>query len=380
MILGSPPRVRGKPVHIERSGRRGRITPARAGKTVTAANGTANQTDHPRACGENLHALTCLAIRTGSPPRVRGKHDRHKGRYPSSGITPARAGKTTGRTRASAGRRGSPPRVRGKLGIDVHPGRYARITPARAGKTQTQAWRPQKRRDHPRACGENPPLPAKGAGSLGSPPRVRGKPARIQGSRSAHRITPARAGKTSPPNEMTFAATDHPRACGENITSRNKSIPPSGSPPRVRGYGHRLLGPPSLQGITPARAGKTVAQRQFTTPQWDHPRACGENAYSQAVRQCRQGSPPRVRGKLYSSVASVATMGITPARAGKTTARGIPAADAADHPRACGENGTIQIQNDAITGSPPRVRGKQILQRRRALLPRITPARAGKTG
>ena len=280
VILGSPPRVRGKPVHIERSGRRGRITPARAGKTVTAANGTANQTDHPRACGENLHALTCLAIRTGSPPRVRGKHDRHKGRYPSSGITPARAGKL-------------------QDGRGHQPG---------GG-------------DHPRACGENWALMSTRAVTPGSPPRVRGKRLLRFSGFQPYRITPARAGKTSCPSAWACALEDHPRACGENKTRYRWSASSAGSPPRVRGKHVDAREPGEDFRITPARAGKTRSARITRRSPADHPRACGENFHRIDNFFHHGGSPPRVRGKRASARSMAAGRRITPARAGKTRSR-----------------------------------------------------------
>ena len=49
--LGSPPRVRVKPLTVPRVSPPSRITPARAGKTQPKVTFTADGGDHPRACG-----------------------------------------------------------------------------------------------------------------------------------------------------------------------------------------------------------------------------------------------------------------------------------------------------------------------------------------
>ena len=152
---GSPPRVRGKLLSWLAAIRDGRITPARAGKTPAPCACGRTHTDHPRACGENLHSAAFTTSTSGSPPRVRGK-----------------------------------PTVCGFSSA------AERITPARAGKTSTRRSARQKSGDHPRACGENGIGKRTLVWSGGSPPRVRGK-LFLLGQLEPHGgITPARAGKT----------------------------------------------------------------------------------------------------------------------------------------------------------------------------------------
>ena len=91
-----------------------------------------------------------------------------------------------------------------------------RITPACAGKTGGAAYGFNLWQDHPRVCGENTLKQGFGDHVIGSPPRVRGKPAIFTIGSVYVRITPACAGKT-----LTIAFTielirDHPRVCGEN--------------------------------------------------------------------------------------------------------------------------------------------------------------------
>ena len=94
--------------------KKGRITPACAGKTGQARHHPCEAKDHPRVCGENQTFPTVAKFVRGSPPRVRGK------RYDN------------------------------KLLLIT-----ARITPACAGKTLLESTRLYSPEDHPRVCGEN---------------------------------------------------------------------------------------------------------------------------------------------------------------------------------------------------------------------------------
>ena len=192
--------------------------------------------------------------------------------------------------------------------------------------------------DHPRACGENRTSKNSAGVSQGSPPRVRGKRFRRTPSLPASRITPARAGKTGAAEHCHQSCQDHPRACGENNGCRTLRGNREGSPPRVRGKPMIAAIRLSIIGITPARAGKTVKTVYNVLTGGDHPRACGENVLSQGIVNSPSGSPPRVRGKLHNPFAGFLGQGITPARAGKTNADFDLISMQRDHPRACGEN------------------------------------------
>ena len=110
------------------------ITPACAGKTTGRGYGSVDDGDHPRVCGENLCSSLMFRVASGSPPRVRGKQG--SGDYDAG----------------SAG-----------------------ITPACAGKTKARRTRVKKNWDHPRVCGENSHGSPNHEFVKGSPPRVRGK-------------------------------------------------------------------------------------------------------------------------------------------------------------------------------------------------------------
>ena len=152
-----------------------RITPARAGKSLFVSWDFCFIWDHPRACGEKPPTCRNSCLSLGSPPRVRGKAAARPIMNPCSGITPARAGKSSRLPPPSIPPRGSPPRVRGKA--SARSGRHLRggITPARAGKSSRYGLRDGPFWDHPRACGEKLPERFFFIPKQGSPPRVRGK-------------------------------------------------------------------------------------------------------------------------------------------------------------------------------------------------------------
>ena len=214
----------------------------------------------------------------------------------------------------------------------------------------------------------------------GSPPRMRGKPPCSGGQAGAARITPAHAGKTRFTPAVYTSYTDHPRACGENMSCPSGFPAGSGSPPRMRGKRERRDRVTMQERITPAHAGKTRSTFSILATHADHPRACGENGHRQSHRDGDCGSPPRMRGKLGSRGLVVSTRRITPAHAGKTQRNAYGLVSSADHPRACGENAALRLQLRRRRGSPPRMRGKRRMATLAASRTRITPAHAGKTG
>ena len=147
--------MRGKPLMRGCKKRLTRITPAGAGKTCTEHTLPLKPRDHPRRCGENHSRRQLKAVKTGSPPQVRGKLASSSHDAPAFGITPAGAGKTQQRTSSRQYELGSPPQVRGKQRAAAAPRKRRRITPAGAGKTGSSDGKPPVARDHPRRCGEN---------------------------------------------------------------------------------------------------------------------------------------------------------------------------------------------------------------------------------
>ena len=92
--LGSPPRMRGKRVYPFTELSPFGITPAHAGKTLLLKRLRTERRDHPRACGENRLSPPRKQGKVGSPPRMRGKPLNAFSYFAKNGITPAHAGKT----------------------------------------------------------------------------------------------------------------------------------------------------------------------------------------------------------------------------------------------------------------------------------------------
>ena len=269
--------------------------------------------------------------------------------------------------------------MRGKL-VAVWDGeKVKRITPAHAGKTRRAAGASLTRTDHPRACGENRDCIAEDIPDHGSPPRMRGKRARVFGGSSYRRITPAHAGKTLYINFIYYVHSDHPRACGENCRDVVMQHSTSGSPPRMRGKPLSCFSWIRGTRITPAHAGKTPMLYGGCSCNADHPRACGENKRSSCATSTSDGSPPRMRGKHCLLDSLIRHCRITPAHAGKTYSFMGKLGGFTDHPRACGENFISRSKKSRSSGSPPRMRGKPAKLGRFDTRSRITPAHAGKT-
>ena len=132
------------------------ITPACAGKSLSASDQTVCPKDHPRVCGEKCSTTCRTCAPSGSPPRMRGKGGVFPGAVRADGITPAYAGKRPGN-------------VSGAHNV----------------------W------DHPRVCGEKRRSSWCRPCSGGSPPRMRGKVRHADSWCLTFGITPAYAGKRS---------------------------------------------------------------------------------------------------------------------------------------------------------------------------------------
>ena len=92
--LGSPPRMRGKARATASRAAPCGITPAYAGKRVSRSPAKTGAWNHPRVCGEKAFAMLTACVLVGSPPRVRGKDTLPLDGGAGLGITPACAGKS----------------------------------------------------------------------------------------------------------------------------------------------------------------------------------------------------------------------------------------------------------------------------------------------
>ena len=193
---------------------------------------------------------------------------------------------------------GSSPRLRGTPGFSTPPLRQQGIIPALAGNTHTDSWSAATNGDHPRACGEHSTGTVLSWLSMGSSPRLRGTLWPNSVSSNMNGIIPALAGNTTMGTRRTAGCRDHPRACGEHAYTATRDMPASGSSPRLRGTQTVLKLADALKGIIPALAGNTSATFCPVGITWDHPRACGEHSPSRRPVVSSEGSSPRLRGTL----------------------------------------------------------------------------------
>ena len=231
-----------------------------------------------------------------------------------------------------------PPHMRGKGVAGGIPLVVAGITPTYAGKRSGRSGPIAYSQDHPRVCGEKLWASEPRVYGPGSPPRMRGKVAGGVFLPCRPGITPAYAGKSRDRNGHGSPHQDHPRVCGEKMTTASWTARQTGSPPRMRGKGMRYC-PPRPRW-------------------WDHPRVCGEKYCSLPGEAGQSGSPPRMRGKVLLTARWSRSMGITPAYAGKSCGLLSTAWRSLDHPRVCGEKDAPDLLELSLQGSPPRMRGK----------------------
>ena len=138
-------------------------------------------------------------------------------------------------------------------------------------------WKAKKQQDHPRLCGEKAVLPSKAPQMAGSPPPMRGKAGTPARGLPADGITPAYAGKSIADFILSAGNWDHPRLCGE----KNSSL---------------LLTDCELR-ITPAYAGKSLYRTKSHKITRDHPRLCGEKENVQSFIIFRNRITPAYAGK-----------------------------------------------------------------------------------
>ena len=167
---------------------------------------------------------------------------------------------------------------------------------------------------------------------------MRGKAGLSHGCLVLVGITPAYAGKRVAVRSDLGTIRDHPRVCGEKIEMPYELLLKEGSPPHVRGKAWGRCCPDRLR--------------------WDHPCVCGEKDKTSVELAPGAGSPPRVRGKVFGQVLAALVLGITPAYAGKSRPEACGVAFLRDHPRVCGEKRRPSSHSHTLPGSPPRVRGK----------------------
>ena len=334
--FGSSPRVRGTLRAARSAGASPRFIPACAGNAAQQCSRDFRHAVHPRVCGER-----------------------------------------PGRHRQVRTHSGSSPRVRGTLPQTVQNYLSHRFIPACAGNAHRLIAIYDKDAVHPRVCGERAFRKLLDSSPDGSSPRVRGTRASARKYRVISRFIPACAGNAPSRCRCRCGSQVHPRVCGERPAPYAIRKFMVGSSPRVRGTPDRhIVNGPQLRFI-PACAGNAFSSWLIRKSLAVHPRVCGERGFAGHDFPSVAGSSPRVRGTLAHPLAVGSVLRFIPACAGNALATSSAGADAAVHPRVCGERGTLPAFAATPTGSSPRVRGTRRGDRRPRRQNRFIPACAG---
>ena len=213
----------------------------------------------------------------------------------------------------------------------------------------------------------------------GSSPLTRGKPASDPLITAFSGLIPAHAGKTHRRRRRPLGVWAHPRSRGENEAPPPPSVSPRGSSPLTRGKLHGIRDPLASPGLIPAHAGKTSGPRSRPVALRAHPRSRGENVDDLSDGLGFGGSSPLTRGKHIDTCVDFIRSGLIPAHAGKTTDAREPAPLRWAHPRSRGENHRMKSVAASVTGSSPLTRGKLAALGSIGSTLGLIPAHAGKT-
>ncbi len=167
---------------------------------------------------------------------------------------------------------------------------------------------------------------------------------------------------------------DHPeliRSLGETVGSAPRA---RGPPPRLQDGRGRNTVQPRVRGDHRFQCGVSGPRHRFS------PACAGTTSFTMAVRASMRGSAPRVREPLDVPRQVEPAHRFSPACAGTTrpTRRGQPSRPV--QPRVCGDHDLLWASPDCRHGSAPRVRGPQLAPRQGHAGGRFSPACAGTTG
>ena len=127
----------------------------------------------------------------------------------------------------------------------------------------------------------------------------------------------------------------------------------------------------------PACAGEPCAYPDHPNSSRVYPRVCGGTRRAISASMSRRGLSPRVRGNPARHLGQRHLDRSIPACAGEPLPVRVPAQQCGVYPRVCGGTVRRRIEDRAMTGLSPRVRGNRSTRARAATAPRSIPACAG---
>jgi len=133
-----------------------------------------------------------------------------------------------------------------------------------------------------------------------------------------------------------------------------------GTPPRVWGRAFIGVTAPSIFRDTPTCVGKSIEPAVPSALAKGHPHVCGEEKSLDVKPRLELGTPPRVWGRVESDPHSETRGGDTPTCVGKRNILFCCVCTSEGHPHVCGEEWTAFMQEQAQTGTPPRVWGREL--------------------
>ena len=234
-----------------------RNIPTRVGRTGGGRDLASLFAEHPHACGENASRQRLGLYFGGTSPRVWGEPGRGVlGCFKTRNI-PTRVGRTACYTRHNDECEEHPHACGENGRIPRQEAQHGRNIPTRVGRTWTTTQKVARRSEHPHACGENRQQRQVRAGLYGTSPRVWGELVRTASPAVEARNIPTRVGRTMRRRLRRRLRTEHPHACGENMTETTPPGTDLGTSPRVWGeLGDADLKPLAPRNI-PTRVGRT---------------------------------------------------------------------------------------------------------------------------
>ena len=203
------------------------------------------------------------------------------------------------------------------------------------------------------------PGPKQAVRATGSSPLARGGPSTDTPRGVIQGLIPARAGRTADRSPCSSATWAHPRSRGADRRKRRR---------------HR-----ADRGLIPARAGRTGSSANRAATSGAHPRSRGADVGPLVGSSSWWGSSPLARGGLGRRRGGGGRRGLIPARAGRTSKGADIASTHGAHPRSRGADRPTARTRVPHSGSSPLARGGPPIPSTVTSQSGLIPTRAGRT-